>query len=118
MMKQKAWIVLITLVVGEFLCGVFGPWYAPAIFIIAISLLMKPSVKMAMLLGAVSLALVYLAMSLFQLHKDEMNIVYRTGHLMGGLSSFGMLMISTLIGAVTGVLSGWIGSTFREVFKK
>ena len=118
MTHQNAWVLFFILLSGEFLSGYFGPWYAPAIFIIAVTLLLKPSVKQAMLLGGVSLALVYLAMSLFQFSKDDMGIVFRTGHLMGGLSPVGMFFISTLTGGITGALSGWIGSTFRDVLKK
>ncbi len=117
-MTKRTIIVLIILLFGTFVSGLYGPWWAPSVFILAVSALLNLSVKQAMLTGALSLGLVFLGMTLFLHAGDEAEIISKTGNLLGGLSSGGMIGVTTFLGIMTGMLSGWIGSLLGDFFNK
>jgi hypothetical protein len=57
-------------------------------------------------------------MSIWMSKGDQADIIQKTGELMGGMSSFMMLLLTTVIGAITGLFSGWLGSTLGSLFGK
>ena len=117
-MKNKTPIAIIFCLVGSLLAGMYGPWWAPAVFIILLCALMGLTVKQSMLTGRISLGVVYLGMALWLRSQDEADIIETTGMLLGGLSPVMMIVVTTLIGRITGLLSGWIGSVIGNVVVK
>lgn len=115
---KKMMTVYLVFIVGTWLAGIYGPWWAPAAFILLTSALMELSVRKALLSGAVVLGIVYLGMALYMLTKDASGIIEKTGALMGGLSPALLITVTTVIGVITGALSGWSGSTLRLMLKK
>ncbi len=109
-MKNKALISFLIMLVGSFLSGYFGPWWAPAVFIVIAMALSGLAVKQAMGIGSLALGLVYLFMASWMNTFDQAEIIRKTGLLLGGLSPLMMIVVTTLVGAITGWLSGWLGS--------
>ena len=114
-MKNKALISFLIMLVGSFLSGYFGPWWAPATFIVIATALAGLPVRQAMGIGALASGMVYLFMASWMNTLDHAEIIRKTGLLLGGLSPVMMIAVTTLIGAVTGFLSGWLGSSLGAI---
>lgn len=117
-MNNKTIIAILFCLVGSFLAGIYGPWWAPAVFIILLCALMGLTVKQSTLTGSISLGLVYLSMTLWMSRMDQAAIIEKTGLLLGGLSPAIMIAVTTVIGFITGLLSGWLGSVIGGVVSK
>ena len=117
-MKSKTIIVLIICIVGSYLSGYLGPWWAPAAYLVLVSALLKLPVRMALIAGSISLGAVYLGQAIVMNSKDEADIIAKTGLLLGGLSPLMMIVLTTLLGGITGLLSGWTGSVIGSLVKK
>ena len=118
-MKNKTAIAILLCLIGSLLAGLYGPWWAPAVFILLMCALMSLTVKQSVLTGSVSLGVVYLGMALWMSNKDKAAIMEKTGLLLGGLSPLMIIVMTTLIGIITGLLSGWLGSVIGNIlFKK
>ena len=117
-MKNKALISFLIMLVGSFLSGYFGPWWAPAVFIVLAAALSGLSAKQSLANGALSLGIVYLFMASWMKTLDPSGIIAKTGLLLGGLSPVMMIVVATLIGAITGLLSGWLGSALGAMLIK
>ncbi len=117
-MNKKLISSLIIMLTGSFLAGWFGPWWAMSVYIILVVALLKLPVKPSLLLGALSIGIVFLGMALFTYSNDEAEIISKTGMLLGGLSPIGMLGFTTFIGILTGVCSAWLGSALGSFIKK
>lgn len=117
-MKAKTLTTYFIFLTGVFLSGYFGPWWAPAAFVVVVSILMQLTSKKAAMAGGVSTGITYLAMALWLNSVDKADIIGKTGSLLGGLSSLGLIVITVLIGIVTGALAGWLGSALSGVLQK
>lgn len=117
-MKNKTAITFLLCLAGSLLAGLYGPWWAPAVFIILLCALMGLTVKQSILTGSISLSAVYLGMALWMNSMDNAAIIEKTGLLLGGLSPVMMIVMTILIGFITGILSGWLGSVIGSVVSK
>ncbi|HEY3385644.1 MAG TPA: hypothetical protein VGK46_03975 [Saprospiraceae bacterium] len=109
-MNAKTIITYIAMLAGVILSGYFGPWWAPAAFVVLLAGLMQMTSKKAILAGGFSVGIVYMVMAIWMNSMDKADIIGKTGMLMGGLSSVAMIIVTTLIGLITGVFAGWVGS--------
>lgn len=117
-MKNKTILTFFLFVVGSGLSGYFGPWWAPAVFILLIAALMGLHARQAILAGSISLGIVFLVMAAWMNTLDDNGIIQKTGMLLGGLSPLLMIGVTTLLGAITGGLSGWLGSALGQAAVK
>ena len=117
-MKNKSAIAFIVMLIGSFLSGLYGPWWAPAVFVVIGMAIIKFPAKRSMIIGASAIGLTFLAMAVWMNTLDQSRLIDKTGVLLGGLSAVAMIAVTTLIGLVTGLLSGWLGSTLSGVLKK
>jgi MFS family permease len=113
-MSQKVVISFLFMVVGSFLAGYFGPWWGPAVYIILHTALMNLTVRQGMVSGMLALSLVYLVMSIWMNQQDHADVVEKTGTVLGGLRPMALILLTVLIGCLTGLFSGWLGSAFRR----
>jgi len=113
-MKGNSFLVLILMLIGVTISGFFGPWWAPAAFVVLLSMLMKLTTREAIWISALALLLVYAIMALMMLGKDDTGLIGKTGTLLGGLSAPLMVLVTGLIGGITGLLSGWLGSSLAK----
>ena len=116
-MTLKSTLHYLLLMTGILLAGFFGPWWAPAAFIVLFTALWGAKAGHAALAGGLLLCLAYLGLSLWASKEDQAGIIEKTGLLMGGLSSTALILFTTFIGWVTGALSGWMGSALGELFR-
>lgn len=114
-MKGKTSLVLILMMIGVVVAGFFGPWWAPGAYVVLLAMLMNLSAKQGIWIGALALFVVYTVMAIMMLGKDDSGLIGKTGALLGGLSAPMMVMVTGLIGAITGLLSGWLGSSLAKV---
>ena len=117
-MKNKSAIAFIVMLIGSWLSGYYGPWWAPAVFIVISTAVLGLTIKKAMMIGASALGLTFLAMSAWMSSLDQSHLIEKTGTLLGGLAPVAMIVVTTIIGFVTGLLSGWLGSALGGVLKK
>ena len=118
-MKEKKTITaLIIMIAATILSGFYGPWYAPSLVIILVSALTGLSEKSGLALGGFSLGMVFLVLSSYQYALDESNVLEKIGVVIGGASPIALILISSLIGMITGMLSGWLGSSLAVYLKK
>lgn len=118
-MKSKRLLAFIIMLIVAFISGFYGAWWAPATSIVLVALLSNLSIKDGLLLGSLSLLLSFLVMALFMLGKDESGLIGKTGALLGGLSAPLMVIITAILGGVTGLFSGWLGSSLGQlIFSK
>lgn len=110
-------LTFIILLVGVFLSAYYGPWWAPSLVIISMVALLKLSAKQGMILGSLTSGLVFLAMTLVLNGQDGTDIISKAGELLGGLSPLVMIMITTFLGLITGLLSGWLGIAIGDFIK-
>lgn len=108
-------MIFILMVIGVVVAGFFGPWWAPGAYVVLLAMLMNLSAKQGMWIGALSLCIVYTMMSIMMLGKDDTGLIGKTGALLGGLSAPLMVLVTGIIGAITGFLSGWLGSSLAKV---
>jgi hypothetical protein len=116
-MKTRPILAFIILCLGIVLSGLYGPWYAPAAFVALGCALMTLSMKHAIWLGLASSLLIYAAMALILLNRDDAEIISKTGNLLGGLAPFMVVMVTAVIGGVTGLLAGWTGSAIGQLLR-
>src|SRR6187431_1093060 len=116
-MKNKSAIAFIVMLIGSFLSGFYGPWWAPAVFIVISAAILSLNAKQGMIIGACAIGLVFLGMALWMGTKDNEHIIAKTGTLLGGLSQGGMVGVTTFIGLLTGLLAGWLGSALGSILK-
>jgi hypothetical protein len=116
-MTLKSTLHYLLLMAGILLAGFFGPWWAPAVFIVLYSALWGKSAGHAALAGGLMLGVAYLGLSIWSVTADQAGILEKTGLLMGGLSSTALILFTVFIGWVTGALSGWMGSGLGGLFK-
>jgi hypothetical protein len=114
-MKQHAAISFVLLCIGIFITGLYGPWYAPACFILVFTIVLKHNRKEALLISMLAGVLVFSAMAAWMLIQDNSGLIEKTGNLLGGLSPFLMVTVTAIIGGVTGLVSGWLGHTIRQI---
>lgn len=117
-MKNKTAIAFIVMLIGSFLSGLYGPWWAPAVFIVISVAILDLSSKQGANLGGLALMLTYMVMSVWMRAHDHSHLIEKTGALLGGFSPVGMVALTSVIGMATGLLSGWLGSVLSGVFKK
>ena len=117
-MKNKTAKTLLLCLAGSILAGLYGPWWAPAVFILLLCALTGLTVKQSILCGGISLGVVYFGMALWMNSMDHAAIIEKTGLLLGGLSPVMMITMTTLVGFITGLLSGWLGSIIGGVVSK
>jgi len=115
-MNAKTISTYFAMLAGVILSGYFGPWWAPAGFVVLLSGLMQLTAKQSIMAGGISIGFVYLVMAIWMKSMDKADIIGKTGMLMGGLSPIAMIVVTTLIGLITGVLAGWVGSVLGRMF--
>ena len=116
-MKNKTILVIGVMMTGTFLSGYFGPWWAPAGFIVLCSALMGLSSGLAIGIGSGTLGIIFLVMSAVLSTNDESGLLQKTGSLLGGLSPAMLVVLTTLFGGLTGLFSGWLGSTLGVILR-
>ena len=117
-MKNKSAIAFIVMLIGSLLSGYYGPWWAPAVFIVISAAILGLSSKQGANLGGMALMLTYMVMSVWMRAHDHSHLIEKTGALLGGFSPVGIVALSSIIGMATGLLSGWLGSALGGVLKK
>ena len=114
-MKTKVWLIVLLMLIGVTVAGLFGPWWAPGVCVVILTVLMKLPTRQSIWIGACSLLAVYMVMSILMLGLDNSSLISKTGTLLGGLSAPMMVVVTGLIGGITGLLSGWLGSSLAKV---
>lgn len=115
---KRTLLIYMTFIAGTWLSGFYGSWWAPAGFIVLTAALMKLSPRIALVAGALSLGLVYLGMAWWMNTQDASGLIEKTGAMMGGLTPGAMIAVTTVIGVITGLLSGWLGSSLYGLLSK
>lgn len=64
-----------------------------------------------------SLAVVWLLASIYFKSHDQTDLIGKTGALLGGVSGTLLVVITTVIGFITGALSGWFGAVCAYALK-
>jgi len=116
-MKNKSVIAFIVLLIGSFLSGYYGPWWAPAVFIVISAAILNLSIKEGMSIGSLALMITFMGMAVWMRAHDHSRLIEKTGTLLGGLSPVGMVAVTSFIGLVTGFLAGWLGSSLSGMLK-
>lgn len=116
-MKSRLITAFIVLCVGIALSGWFGPWYAPAVFVLVCCAILVLRTGQAIWLGLTSGLLVYVVMALIMLNRDDGEIIRKTGNLLGGLSPIMMVLVTALIGGATGIVAAWMGSALGQYIR-
>ena len=114
-MRNNIYVRLILITVCLVLCGYFGPWWGPAGAMVILAGLMGLTVRQGILYGGIVMGLIYKTIAVWQWSKDASGLLEKTGLMLGGLSPLMLIVVTTLIGAVTGVLAGWLGSVLGKV---
>ena len=114
-MKTKVWLVLLLMLIGVTVAGLFGPWWAPGVCVVLLAMLMKLPTRQGLWIGACVVLAVYTVMSIWMLGQDDSSLISKTGALLGGLSAPLMVLLTGVIGGITGLLSGWLGSSLAKV---
>lgn len=117
-MKKNTLLSFVLMIAGIGLLGFLGAWWLPVLWIVLISILMKPGIKASILLGAVSFGLVWVCMALYMSALDSNSIIEKTGTLLGGLSQPLMVLVILIIAMITGSLSGWFGGALGRYFER
>lgn len=117
-MKNKSLLLFAYLTLGAGLVGWIGSWYAPAGFIVISFLVIPIETRKALWIGAGSIGTAYLIMSGWMLSHDNAGIIGKTGQLLGGLPPWMMVGITALVGAVTGLLSAWLGNALGSYIRQ
>ena len=94
------------------------PWWASIIWIIGICIWLHISMRFAWWISGMSLAVVWFLASIFFKSHDQTDLIGKTGALLGGVSGFLLVVITTVIGFITGALSGWFGSACATIIHK
>ena len=68
----------------------------------------------SILSGALSMFLVFLFVSVQQLAKDDAGLIARTGVLFMGLTPVILVLITSLIGMISGIFASLLGYTLAE----
>jgi len=115
-MKRSAKIILPALAVAGCLAAAWvGPWWAAACFLAIWYMLMRYPARPAAIQGGLILAAVFGVMATILLLRDSTGLLDRTGGLLGGIPATGLLIVTVVIGWITGLLSGWVGSALGQV---
>jgi hypothetical protein len=114
-MKSKILLLFLLMLIGIVAAGYFGPWWAPAAYIVLLSMLLKAPANQAIWTGSVAMLILYTIWAYVMLGKDNTGLIAKTGSLLGGWSPSAMVILTGVIGAITGLVSGWLGSSLAKV---
>ena len=113
MMKSNTFTFII-LIAGIFILGLLLPWWVSPLWIILIAYIRKTTFKSGIVMGAISLGFVWGIVAGYMTFNDDADIMYKTGQLLGGVSGNLLIIITALIGSITGGLAGWFGSALNK----
>lgn len=102
-------------------CGVaawLGPWWTPAIVLVAGYAFLQRPVRHAVIQGGLILALAYALAAGWMWSQDSTNLLGKTGTLLGGIPPVAMLVFTIVLGWITGLLSGWLGSALGKTLRE
>ena len=117
-MKNKLWknlAILISMIGLSHIVSLFLPWYAIIFSIALITAIFKLKLGKAILFGFISIFLLWLLTSTLIDFENEHNLSTKIGELFGGVSTFIVILITSIIGGITGLLGGWIGGSVQKI---
>ncbi|MEP6795026.1 MAG: hypothetical protein ABJB16_11915 [Saprospiraceae bacterium] len=115
-MKTKTIISFLIMIIGVTGLGFIAPWWAGTVWVVLIAAIMRTNKKQGMFTGAFAFGLVWVAMARYMSIQDGVDIISKTGTLLGGLSHQLMMVVTLVIAFITGILSGWLGSALGQTF--
>ena len=115
-MTRKTFISLLVMIAGTLAMGFLTPWWTSSVWILIVAAVGRLNEREGMTAGALAIGIVWLGMARYMSFHDDADIISKTGTLLGGLSHSAMMGITLLIGFITGLLSGWLGSSLGKVF--
>lgn len=115
---MKSLVPAILLCAGIIVTGFFGPWWAPAAFVVLFTAMWRLPLLQAIGLGILCMGAVYLALSIWSAMHDESGLIPKVGLLLGGAGKTVLMLITTCIGLFTGALAAWVGHALGELFRQ
>ncbi len=110
-------VVLIILL--AFIAGIYLPWWSIAIIAFAVALLVPQSMGKSFLAGFIGIFLLWLLLAFWIDSKNESILSQKVAQLFSlGNSSFALIIVTAIIGALVGGFAAMSGSTLRPAFKK
>jgi hypothetical protein len=108
--KKKNIIALIVIACGIAIISMLLPWWTSVIWIIVICIIMNTSLRAGWWISGIGLAIVWLVASLYFKTQDQTDLIGRTGTLLGGISGSLLVVVTIILGFISGALAGWFGS--------
>ena len=93
------------------------PWWGCMICTAVVAILQKDSVASSFAQGFIAIAILWIILLLYHNIPNHGMLADQLGKLIGGLKGIHLLLVSTLIGGLTGGLGAWSGSLLRNVWK-
>ena len=109
-MTKRTIISFLLMVAGVVGLGFIAPWWSGAVWVAVVATVARLNERKGILAGAFAIGIVWVGMAGYMSLQDDADIISKTGALLGGLSHQQMVMVTFLIGMITGIFSGWLGS--------
>lgn len=113
---MKNIISLLVLAIACILIQSFTPWWSSLIIIGLFTAIMNTPPIKALIFGAFILFAIWFAYAFYLNHQNDGILSERVGVLFQGLTGFKLVLLTGIIGALTGGLSALTGSLFRRAF--
>ncbi|MFN2438058.1 MAG: hypothetical protein ABR503_02585 [Chitinophagaceae bacterium] len=110
---------LLLIILLSFIAGIYLPWWSIAIVAFGVALLIPQSISKSFLAGFVGIFLLWAILAFWIDAKNESILSQKIAQLFSlGNSSFALILVTALIGALVGGFAAMSGSSLRPVTKK
>jgi hypothetical protein len=112
---MKNIIPFISILILGYLAQLVFPWWIIWLVCAAVCFYFKFSVSKSLGIGFLASFILWFSVAFILDHGNEAILSNKIGELFGGISGFNLVVISSLIGGITGSLGGITGSLGRKI---
>ncbi len=111
MIRIAAFVIISLLAL---IAGLYFHWMATFLAVFLGTYILKPTISTGILMGFLSLLLIWFSMATFLDVKNDHLLSQQIGQVFGGISGMILALLTGLIGGIGGALSGWLGASIRK----
>ena len=105
---------IVLMMITAYLSSAWIHWAAGFLVVVLATFLFKWTIKTGIVLGAISLFLLWSAFALLIDQENNHILSAQIGSLFGGISSLSLVLITGILGGTGGALSGWLGAVIQK----
>ncbi len=117
MKTTNIFLTFAILIAGLIAIGYVAPWWCSVLWVVVVIAYSKLKIIQGLFIGGLAMGLVWGSAAMFFGNGDTNQVLTKTANLLGGFSDIQFILITILLGMITGFLAGWVGSAAGQMIK-